>query len=269
MQRGPSTKEKLLELAKEPVTYTELKSKLGISDPVIQTHLKDLQKQGLLIKTKTAKYILTESGELTLEYIEEQAEVLERHSVVSAFFDAKGKTELSRLDKASLKADLREIDSQLADLMIVISSMLANGMSGDLPYARVIDFPQVLGSSIKAHEFLKELYKSMGMKPSTVTTHELKSYMNAKPKPGEDKDAAVLAKIEVDAAIELVRYVTKRTLDLCVGLRADFEASQTVARMASIFERQLNEILDSLRISEESFAKDKTFDVRTSYGFGS
>ncbi|MDG6914009.1 MAG: HTH domain-containing protein [Nitrososphaerota archaeon] len=256
MQRGPSTKEKLLELAKEPVTYTELKSKLGISDPVIQTHLKDLQKQGLLIKTETAKYTLTESGELTLEYIKEQAEVSERHSVVSAFFDAKGRAELSKLDKASLKDDLLRIEDALVRLtgFTELYHGLALSSKGKLFWSDLFEFGKLTRILVDLERFFYEVTSAVGFekefpRPLLDSKELVKKNMS---KPIEEDELKAWNSATKEQITSQLSVLVKAVRLACTRAKSDFKDHTSLTRAFDIMLRYIDTywaVLDGLKIS--------------------
>lgn len=256
MQRGPSTKEKLLELAKEPVTYTELKSKLGISDPVIQTHLRDLQKQGLLIKTKTAKYILTESGELTLEYIEEQAEVLERHSVIAAFFGTKGKTELSRLDKVSLKDDFLRIEDSLVGLMgfTELYHGLALRSKGRLSWSGLFEFGKLTRILVDFERFFYEVTSAIGLEKEflrpLLDSKELVKKNTSKPI--EEDELKAWNSATRDQITSQLSELVKAVRLACTRAKSDFKDHAPLLRAFDIMLRYIDTywaVLDGLQVS--------------------
>lgn len=65
----------MLEMCKEPKRYAELRSMLGIKDPALQRHLKDLADYGYLEKTDDGSYKITEDGEKLLRIAQSSMDV--------------------------------------------------------------------------------------------------------------------------------------------------------------------------------------------------
>lgn len=256
MQRGPSTKERLLEMAREPLTYTELKSKLGISDPVIQTHLRDLQKQGLLVKTKAAKYTLTESGKVTLEYIEEQTEVLERHSIVSTFFDAKGRAELSKLDKTSLKDDFLRIEDALVELMgfTELYHGLALRSRGKLSWSGLFEFGKLTRILVDFERFYYEVTSATGFekvfpKPLPDSQEHVKKGLS---KPIEEDELKAWNSATREQITSQLSDLVKAVRLACTRAKTDFGDHTSLTRAFDIMLRYIDTywaVLDGLPVS--------------------
>ncbi|MEM3085277.1 MAG: hypothetical protein QXP61_09360, partial [Nitrososphaerales archaeon] len=70
-----STKVRMLEICREPKRYAELKNTLGIKDPALQRHLKDLTDYGYLEKTEDGSYRVTEDGEKLLHIAQSSRDV--------------------------------------------------------------------------------------------------------------------------------------------------------------------------------------------------
>ena len=81
MYKRPTKTKLIEELTHGEKSYTELKNKLGISDPVLQGHLKDLRRFGWIDKDEHGLYILTEAGRLFLQEIKLKASAEESFSV--------------------------------------------------------------------------------------------------------------------------------------------------------------------------------------------
>jgi predicted transcriptional regulator len=64
---SPPTKIRMLELCRTPRRYAELRDILGIKDPALQKHLKDLAYYGYLEKQQDGSYSVSEDGERLLQ----------------------------------------------------------------------------------------------------------------------------------------------------------------------------------------------------------
>lgn len=114
MPEVESTKRKLIQLASIPISYSELKESLGISDPAIQRHLTDLKKADLIQKGegKEGKYELTVKGKLKLEEFRAQ----ERTARSVRLFSDIGLEDHSRVAASSVVQTMGEITKELAEL---------------------------------------------------------------------------------------------------------------------------------------------------------
>jgi hypothetical protein len=202
------------------------------------------------------KYTLTDSGKVALEFIEEQIQVSERQSVVSYFVNSKGKAELSKLDKVSLKDDLLRIEDSLVGLMgfTELYHGLALRSKGKLFWSGLFEFGKLTRILVDFERFFHEVTSAIGFekefpRPLPDSKELVKKNMS---KPIEEDELKAWNSATRDQITSQLTELVKAVRLPCTRAKSDFKDHAPLLRAFDIMLRYIDTywaVLDGLQVS--------------------
>lgn len=226
----------------EPKRFIEIHKESGIAQSSLAKFLTELVRDGFVKRTGKG-YLLTESGNITLEFVEEQVQIIGRHSVILALVDSKKKVELSKSDKSTLKNDLAQIENWLVGLMGFTEYFhtLVLRSEGKSTLSHSIEFEWLVGIVIDFERFFYKVASVLGFKDEFVGPFGRTGIRSI-----TDEELEIFKTVSKEQVIGVLSDFTDSLRKACMRAENDFKGYPDLKRSFDVMIRCVDDYKEAL-----------------------